>query len=165
MTQFFGGGVDLDRGGRVANVTFISDADTGKKQDINLILNTFTGDDHLRGYDLDTLTGDYIGDAIYDKPQRSINADEADPNGPFSGFIQGAPGGPDGTLVFMGRGESAGPQLSLFDPNRRSSWMCSPTWARRPKGRRRLTTSRWTRGTSSRFRETTTCCWAPSRPT
>jgi hypothetical protein len=117
VTQFFGGGVDLDRGGRVANVTFISDEDTGKKKDINLILNTFTGDDYLRGYDLDTLTGDYIGDAILNKPQRSINADEADPNSPFSGFIQGAPG-PAGTFVFMGRGESAGPQLSLFDPKK-----------------------------------------------
>jgi len=123
VTQFFGGGVDLDRGGRVANVTFINDADTGKKQDINLILNTFTGDDHLRGYDLDTLTGDYIGDAVYDKPQRSINADEADPNSPFSGFIQGAPG-PAGTLVFMGRGESAGPQLSLFDPKQKK-FLCA----------------------------------------
>ncbi len=115
VTQFFGGSVDQTRGGRVANVTFVSDADTGKKKDINLILNTFTGDDALRFYDLDTLTGDHIGDAILSKPQRSINADEADPNGPFSGFIQGTPG-PAGDLVFMGRGEGSGPQLSLFDP-------------------------------------------------
>jgi hypothetical protein len=121
VTQFFGGNVDQTRGGRVANVTYVSDAGVGdgKKQDINLILNTFTGDDYLRGYDLDAMTGDYIGDAIYNKAQRSINADEADPNSPFSGFIQGTPG-PAGTLVFMGRGEGSGPQLSLFDPKQKA---------------------------------------------
>lgn len=121
LTQFFGGGVDLDRGGRIANVTFLSDTETGKKQDLNLVLNTFTGDDFLRFYDLDTLTGDFIGDAVRAVPQRSQTAyeeSEMDLNSPYSGFIQGT-AGPAGTFLFMGRGIDptvAGPELSLLDP-------------------------------------------------
>jgi hypothetical protein len=116
VTQFFGGGVDLDRGGRIANVTFISDEDTGKKKDFNIALNTFTGEDYIRFYDLDTMTGDYIGDSLLSFNHRSgAGADEEkDPNSPFSGFMQGV-AGPAGTLLFMGRGEGAGPHLALFD--------------------------------------------------
>jgi hypothetical protein len=116
LTEFFGGSKDLDRGGRIASVTFISDVDTGVKKDRNIALSTFSGDDYLRFYDLDTLTGDYIGDAVLSKIQRCINFDEADPNMPACGFIIGAPA-PNGAMIFIGRGEGEGPQLSVMDPS------------------------------------------------
>lgn len=115
LTELFGGSVDFQRGGRIANVTFISDVDTGKKMDRNIALNTFTDDDTLRFYDLDTLTGDFIGDSLHNIIQRCINADEGDPGMPSCGFVVGA-AGPNGTLIFLGRGEGDGPQLGILDP-------------------------------------------------
>jgi hypothetical protein len=117
LTEFFGGNVDRNRGGRIATVTFISDVDTGKKKDRNIALSTFTDDDTLRFYDLDTMTGDFIGDSIHNLVQRCINADEGDPGMPSCGFVMGAPG-PNGTLIFVGRGEGEGPQLGILDPAR-----------------------------------------------
>jgi hypothetical protein len=117
LTEFFGGNVDRNRGGRVANVTFISDVDTGKKKDRNIALNTFTDDDTTRFYDLDTLTGDFMGDAVHNLVQRCINFDAADPGMPACGFVVGAPG-PNGTMIFVGRGEGDGPQLGVLDPTK-----------------------------------------------
>jgi hypothetical protein len=56
-TQFFGGNVERLIAGRPQNVTWLSDTDTGKKKDRNIALWTFTGDDRIHFYDLDTLTG------------------------------------------------------------------------------------------------------------
>jgi hypothetical protein len=115
LTQFFGGSVDFQKGGRPSTVTFISDVDTGVKKDRNIALSTFTDDDYLRFYDLDTLTGDFIGDAVFNRVQRCINADDSDPAMPSCGFITGALG-PGGLMIFAGRGEGDGPQLSVLDP-------------------------------------------------
>lgn len=115
LTEFFGGAVGRERGGRIATVTFISDVDTGVKRDRNLALTTFTGDDHLRFYDLDTLTGDYIGDAVHSLLQRCLGGD--DEGMPSCGFIVGAPAA-GGVFLFIGRGEGEGPQLGIMDPNR-----------------------------------------------
>lgn len=116
LTEFFGGAKDLNRGGRIATVTFISDVDTGMRQDRNIALTSFTGDDILRFYDLDSMTGDYIGDSLLNIIQRCINFDEGDPGMPACGFVVGAPA-PNGTLIFIGRGEGEGPQLGVMDPS------------------------------------------------
>jgi hypothetical protein len=117
LTEFFGGAKDRDRGGRIATVTFISDVDTGLKKDRNIALTSFTGDDILRFYDLDSMTGDYIGDSLHNIIQRCIDPDSGDPGMPACGFVVGAPAA-NGALIFIGRGEGEGPQLGVMDPNR-----------------------------------------------
>jgi hypothetical protein len=108
-TEFFGGAAaDINRGGRPSTVTWLSDVDTGPKKDRNIMLSTFTGDDYLRFYDLDTLTGDYVGDAVLSVVQRCINADEGDPGMPSCGFLTGAMG-PNG-LIRWAAARARGPR-------------------------------------------------------
>jgi hypothetical protein len=115
LTQYFGGAVDYNRGGRIAGITWISDTNTGKKQDLNLALQCYTNDDHLRFYDEDTLSDDYISDAILDLPLLDYGG--TDPNQPYTGILQGSVL-PDGNVLFIGRqdpGLNEGPQLGIFD--------------------------------------------------
>jgi hypothetical protein len=115
LTQYFGGAVDFTKGGRIAGITWISDVNTGKKQDLNLALQTYTGDDHLRFYDEDTLSDDYISDAILDLPLLDYGG--MDMNQPYTGVEQGSVL-PDGNVLFIGRQDPSlneGPQLGIFD--------------------------------------------------
>jgi hypothetical protein len=115
LTQYFGGAVDFTKGGRISGVTWISDVDTGKKQDLNIALQCYTGDDHLRFYDEDTLNDDYISDAIVDAPLLDYGG--TDTNMPYTGVEQGAVLA-DGNVLFIGRQDPSlneGPQLGIFD--------------------------------------------------
>jgi hypothetical protein len=126
LTQYFGGARDRDTGGRVANVTFISDEDTGKGKDLNVALNTLTGFDYLRFYDWDTLATAtrYTEGVLLQFAHRDFDPDPngpVDENMPAGGFVLGAPG-PQGTVLFVSRGNVSGPQLSLFHPKQRK-WL------------------------------------------
>lgn len=120
VTEFFGGLQDRDRGGRPSTVTFISDVDTGKKKDLNIALDTWTGTDTLRFYDLDSLSGDYKSEALLEFVNRSSNADLGEPKMPFGGWVSGTLG-PNGQVIFAGRSETgAGVEMNVFDPAARS---------------------------------------------
>jgi hypothetical protein len=115
LTEFFGGSQGRDRGGRIAGITWISDVDTGKQKDLNLALTTYTGDDYLRFYDEDTLTNDYISDAVLSLPLLDFGGQ--DTNMPYTGILQGAVL-PDGNVLFIGRQDPSlgeGPQLGVLD--------------------------------------------------
>jgi hypothetical protein len=120
-TQFFGGSVDRNRGGRPNTVTFISDVDTGLKKDRNIVVTTFTGDDHFRFYDLDTLKGDYLSDAVLSikVPRIAQTAGEdPSPGMPNSGWLAGALG-PNGTLVVVARTEGdSSMEIGVMDPTK-----------------------------------------------
>jgi hypothetical protein len=114
-TEYFGGLQDRERGGRPSTVTFISDVDTGKQKDLNIALDTFTGTDRVRFYDLDTLTDDYQKDEILDFINRSSDATNGEPKMPFGGWVSGALG-PNGELIFAGRSATgAGVEMNVFD--------------------------------------------------
>jgi hypothetical protein len=117
LTEFFGGASDFNRHGRPATVTWISDVDTGKKMDRNIALTIFVDPDSVIYYDLDTLTGDFLGDAVLTKVIPSVAADEADPGMPNGGFHTGALG-PGGTVIWAGRGQGEGPQIGIMDPTK-----------------------------------------------
>jgi len=101
--QHFGGAVDAPTGGRITDIMWINDTDTGKKTDKNIIMVTFSDDDHYRFYDLDTLNTGYLTDQVAFAENhviRGIGAitlegahvgedalDVGDPNAPFSGFM------------------------------------------------------------------------------
>jgi hypothetical protein len=134
LTQFFGGKVNFERGGRPTDVTWISDENTGTKADRNILLTTFTGDDHYRFYDLDTLGGTFTSDEVgFSQSQiiKGIGAivdvgapgegedarDHGDPNAPSRGQWSASRGGPNGTLVAVAKPlEAEGAEVSLMDP-------------------------------------------------
>lgn len=134
LTQFFGGPVAASRGGRPSDVTWISDENTGAKQDKNIVLTTFNGDDFYRFYDLDTLGGDYKSDEVDHQPSQIVAgigaitdadapnsgetaADHADPNAPSRSQFTHARGGPNGTLVAMAQPlDISGAEVGLMDP-------------------------------------------------
>jgi hypothetical protein len=134
-TQFFGGKVLWSVGGRPTDVTWISDEDTGAKKDHNILLTTFSGDDRLRFYDLDTLTGgSFTSDEVDFDPARIVKGigaitdvgaphegedarDSADPNAPSRGQFTHSRGGPNGTLIAMAKPlEVDGAEVGLMDP-------------------------------------------------
>jgi hypothetical protein len=134
-TQFFGGKVLWSVGGRPSDVTWISDEDTGPKKDHNVLLTTFAGDDFLRFYDLDSLSGgSYISDEVDHDPARIVKGigtildvgapgegedarDHGDPNAPGRGQFTHARGGPNGTLIAMAKPlDVDGVEVGLMDP-------------------------------------------------
>jgi len=104
-TQYFGGSVATTQGGRVTEVMWINDTDTGAKKDKNIVITQFQDDDHFRFYDLNPApVTDYLSDevgftdahvvkgvgAFTQGPHADAgdsSADVGDPNGPFSGFM------------------------------------------------------------------------------
>jgi hypothetical protein len=106
-TSFFGGNVDINKAGRPNTVTFLSDVNTGAKKDKNIAITTFTGDDHYAFYDLDTLSGDYINDAVLrikvPRIAQTAGEDPA-PGMPNSGWINTALG-PNNTIIAIARTE------------------------------------------------------------
>jgi hypothetical protein len=120
LTEYFGGSQDRDRGGRPSTVTFINDVETGKQKDLNIALDTWTGTDRLRFYDLDTLSDDYQKDALLDFINRSSNADQGEKKMPFGGWVSGVVG-PNGQVIFAGRAATgAGVEMNVFDTGARS---------------------------------------------
>jgi len=138
-TQFFGGTIPAAVGGRPTDVTWISDEDTGKKKDRNILLTTFFGDDHYRFYDLDSIaTGDYKSDDVdaadpnahiirgigaiadTDNPEAANGTDAStvgDPNSPYRSQWTHSRGGPNGTLVVMATPKDVqGAEVNLLDP-------------------------------------------------
>jgi len=105
-TQYFGGSVDYATGGRVTEVMWLNDTDTGAKKDKNLILVQFSDDDHYRFYDLNPApVAGYLADEVGFTDKHVIkgigaftvgphadagdnSADVGDPNAPFSGFME-----------------------------------------------------------------------------
>lgn len=104
-TRFFGGNVDRTKGGQPQTVTFISDVETGPKQDWNIALTTFAGEAHLRFYDLDTLGGAFESDAVLSLklPRAAQSAGEEPAAGMPNGGAINAALGPDNTLIAIGR--------------------------------------------------------------
>lgn len=123
-TLFFGGGLGLDEGGRPQNVVFINDANTGPKQDANIGMFTFRGNDFLRFYDLDTLTGGNFVDnmvaGLVQPPDAGAEGVDPDPNMPWGDFTVMAPG-PNGTVIVMGRKEQGEQdvEIGVLDPSKR----------------------------------------------
>jgi hypothetical protein len=134
LTQFFGGKVSWTRGGRPSDVTWISDENAGAKQDHNILLTTFSGDDYLRFYDLDTLSGSYVSDEVDHDISRIVKRigtildagsvgegedarDHGDPNSPGGGQYTHARGGPNGTIIAMAKPmDLDGVEVGLMDP-------------------------------------------------
>jgi hypothetical protein len=117
LTEFFGGPVNLDQGGRIASITWISDTDTGKGQDLNFAVWHNTGQDSLRFYDKDTL-GSFT-ESLLGITARADGVTDENLNMPNGGFMTGVPLD-NGNVLFIGRGEgSVEAQLGVFDPRQR----------------------------------------------
>jgi hypothetical protein len=105
LTQYLGGNVKYTKGGRMTDVLWLNDTDTGKHKDKNLIITQFTNDDHYRFYDLDSLDGSYdyitadvdpqeyhvtktVGTLVDAGPNNGGDSTMVgDPNAPFGGFM------------------------------------------------------------------------------
>jgi len=104
-TQFFGGNVDTTKGGRVTDVMWLNDDNTGVKKDKNIVIVQFQDDDHYRFYDLDSMNTGFLTDEVgfaenhvirgigaITNPGPNLDAganalDVGDVNAPFSGFM------------------------------------------------------------------------------
>jgi hypothetical protein len=105
-TQFFGGVVDRNRGGRGQTVAWLSDTRTGPKKDRNVVLCTFTGADRVQFYDLDTLNAGFEDDSVL---SIGLGEDDNMPSGAWDAFARA----PNGLLVV-----AAGTEVSLMDPTK-----------------------------------------------
>jgi hypothetical protein len=135
-TQFFGGAVNDDVGGRVTNVLFLHDPDStvASGKDRNFATVTFSGPDALSFYDQRNLTGgNFVSDAIF---ARWIAGDatstdfrngqdtnpnqhqDTDDNMPHAGFLSLAHG-PNGMVVATGyTSDSANIEMGVIDPTK-----------------------------------------------
>lgn len=76
--QFFGGFVTKNQGGRPQTIAFINDVDTGPKKDRNLAVLTYTGDDKLRFFDLDSLKAGFEEDTLLGITRPDVLGDDED---------------------------------------------------------------------------------------
>jgi hypothetical protein len=119
-TLLFGGDQDKSRHGRFATITWLTDAETGKKVDRNIVATTYTDNDHLRFYDLDTMSEDFVSDAVLSVEQPSFGTN-TDPGMPWTGNMAFALT-PNGMLLAAGRGQNddlsaeEGTEISVLDP-------------------------------------------------
>jgi hypothetical protein len=114
-SQFFGGNVGPDKGGRPSGVMLINrDNSGGLKSDRNLVLSTLSGNPSIRYYDLDTLGGSYTSSVVHTQTMNNVYA-----------F---APG-PNGTVVTIGRSApfSPGVKLGVMDPQQNSAFAVETT--------------------------------------
>jgi hypothetical protein len=88
LTEYFGGAVSMERGGRPTGFMWLNDENTGVGTDRNIAISTFWNDDYYRLYDFDKMTGvagdnsdGLNSDAVY-----SINLTDTDLNSPGTGF-------------------------------------------------------------------------------
>jgi hypothetical protein len=135
-TQFFGGKVNDDVGGRVTNVLFLHDPNSavaaGKDRDLALV--QFSGPDELQFYDLRNLTGgNFVSDSVFGRyiagdasstdfrngqdtnPTQHMDIDD---NMPHAGFVSLAHG-PNGTIVATGQtSDSSALEMGVMDPTK-----------------------------------------------
>lgn len=122
VEEFFGGSQNRNRAGRPINIVVLNRENAGVKQDRNVLMMTFFDDDAYRLFDLDTMTGDRIGDALFSRVRKSqaISAGdagemEADPNLPDGAFNAFAPG-PNGTVLVIGGSTGrTGAEIGVWD--------------------------------------------------
>ena len=135
-TQFFGGKVNDDIGGRPTSVLFLHDPDpnVAAGKDRSLAIVQFSGPDGLQFYDLRNLTGgNYVSDSIFgrwiagDSTATDFRNNEdtnpnqhqdTDDNMPHAGFVSLA-GGPNGTIVATGQTSDASAlEMGVMDPTK-----------------------------------------------
>lgn len=108
LTEYFGGArLSTEGAGRPVTLMHLSDENTGVKQDRNLLVITFSGDDVFRFYDFDSMTGDFEAAALL-----TIHPGDDD-NSPGTAFAGLAPG-PKGTVVVF----SGGGMVGVIDPKK-----------------------------------------------
>lgn len=108
-TQYFGGKVDRNRGGRGQTVAWLSDTNTGVKKDRNIAVLTFTGPDRVQFYDLDTLGGNFEDDAVL---TIDLGGDDNMPAGSWVAFTRA----PNGSMVTVGSSGSF--EMGVMDPTK-----------------------------------------------
>ena len=124
-TQYLGGNVDRVTGGRPNMVAWVSDANTGVKQDRNLVVMDFADTDKYRFYDFDSLSGgDYITNAVLEIQQPEEDETVADPGMP-DGDFEATAVTPNGMLLVAGNGiaDANGdrtPELGVMDPTKKA---------------------------------------------
>lgn len=123
-TQYLGGDVDRNKGGRPQTVVWISDAETGVKKDRNLGVMTFTDADGYHFYDFDSLSGgDYISNGVLNIVQPEEDESNADPGMPDGDTEAGALS-PDGKylmLIGLSVADNDGnrtPEIGVIDPTK-----------------------------------------------
>jgi hypothetical protein len=135
-TQFFGGAVNDDDGGRVTSVLFLHDppSNVAVGKDRNLALVQFSGPDELQFYDVrnitggnfvdDSLFGRYIGgdasstDFRHGQDTNPTQHQTPDDNLPYQGFVSLAHG-PNGTLVATGQNQDGtNLEMGVMDPTK-----------------------------------------------
>jgi hypothetical protein len=129
-TVFFRGNRDVH--GRPQNITFINDANTGVKKDRNIYMCTFTGQNRLRFYDLDTLNGTAANAFrdlnVFSRKEHSDGCpstapdqdDDGDVNAPDGDFQVGAMA-PNGMMIVAGV-DSGDIALGVIDPVKGTSF-------------------------------------------
>jgi hypothetical protein len=107
LTEYFGGArLSTEGAGRPVTVMHLGDENAGVKEDRNLLVITFSGDDVFRFYDFDSMTGDFE-DAALDTLYPGD--DDHAPGTAFAGLAQG----PKGSVVVFGGGSS---MVGVMDP-------------------------------------------------
>jgi hypothetical protein len=143
--------------GRMQNITFLNDTDTGVKKDRNLYIMTFTDQNRLRFYDLDSLsgTGDNVfrdltvftikepGDGCAATPPDTDPAME-DANAPNSDFEAGALA-PNGMMIVAGADTDADGNatiaLGVIDPVKGTQFLPVKTDLNKATGGNKITTT------------------------
>jgi len=108
-TPFFGGNVDHNKGGRGQTVAWLSDTNTGAKKDRNVALCTFTGNDRVQFYDLDTLGSGFEDDSVL---SIDLNGDDNMPSGSWDALARA----PNGFLVDVAG--SGTWEMGVMDPTK-----------------------------------------------
>lgn len=135
-TQFFGGAVSDDDGGRVTNVLFLHDppSTVAAGKDRSLALVQFAGPDALQFYDLRNLTGgNFVSDSVFgrwiagdanstdfrnNEDTNPNQHQDTDDNMPHADFVSLAHG-PNGTIVATGyTSDSANLEMGVVDPTK-----------------------------------------------
>jgi hypothetical protein len=129
VEEFFGGNQNRNRGGRPINVIVANRENTGVKQDRNVLLMTFWDDDAYRIYDLDSMNGDRVSDALFSRLRKSQGVSAGDageedpdenlPDGAFNAFALG----PNGTVVVIAGGSGRfGAEVGVWDIKRNDAF-------------------------------------------
>jgi hypothetical protein len=119
VTEYFGGAVDMNRGGRPTGHMWINDNNTGVGTDRNIAISTFWNDDYFRVYDFDKMTGvagdneeGLNSDAVY-----SILLTDTDNNSPGTSLTCYAhlPQHDGKSLVVFGLSANGGTGCTVWD--------------------------------------------------
>jgi hypothetical protein len=126
LTQYFGGAVDADRGGRPTGHMWLNDDNTGGvKKDRNIAISTYSGDDWFRLFDFDSMNGvasdtqvgtDQISDMVYGIPLAQDNEFNA-PGASYSNYAR-MPQWDNHTVVVVAQRTGdvgTGPGINVWD--------------------------------------------------